>query len=104
YEPPQLMIGHSLGGTAALVAATKLPNIRAVVTLNSPYEPGHVAKRVASVKDEVMLHGAAEVLIEGRPFKIQKTFFEALQSYDMEEVLSRLKTALLVMHAPEDLV
>lgn len=102
YEPPKLIIGHSLGGTAALVAATKLPDIRAVITLNSPYDPAHVAKRVHSIRDEVMLYGEAEVLIEGRSFKIQKSFFEALESYNMEKILSTLKAALLIMHAPGD--
>lgn len=102
YESPTLIIGHSLGGTAALVAASKLSDIRAVVTLNSPFDPGHVAKRVHSVREDVMLYGEAEVLIEGRPFKIQKNFFEAFENYNMGEILSKLKAALLVMHAPED--
>lgn len=104
YEPPKLIIGHSLGGTAALIAATQLLDVRGVVTLNSPYDPAHVAKRVLSVKEEVMQKGEAEVLIEGRPFKIQRNFFEALENYDMAAILPTLKAALLVMHAPGDSV
>ena len=102
HESPTLIIGHSLGGTAALVAASKFSNIRAVVTLNSPYDPAHVAKRVASVKDEVFIHGEAAVQIEGRQFRIQKHFFEVLEHYNMEQILASLKAALLVMHAPKD--
>lgn len=104
YGTPKLIIGHSLGGTAALIAATQLPDIRGVVTLNSPYNPDHVAKRVIAIKDEVMLNGEAEVLIEGRPFKIQKNFFEALENYNMATILPTLNAALLVMHAPGDSV
>ena len=36
YQAPQLIIGHSLGGSAAIVAASKLDNIKAVVTIGSP--------------------------------------------------------------------
>lgn len=104
YGSPRLLIGHSLGGTAALVAATKLPNIRGVVTLNSPYDPAHVAKRVAAVKEKVMVYGEAEVLIEGRSFRIQKNFFDALGNYKMERILPMIKAALLIMHAPGDAV
>ncbi|OJX13021.1 MAG: hypothetical protein BGO77_00965 [Caedibacter sp. 37-49] len=102
YKPATLLIGHSLGGTASLVAATQLEEMRAVVTLNSPYDPAHVAKRVASVKDEVFIHGEAAVQIEGRQFRIQKHFFEVLEHYNMEQILASLKAALLVMHAPKD--
>ncbi len=102
YKPATLLIGHSLGGTASLVAATQIEEMRAVVTLNSPYDPSHVAKRVASVKDEVVLNGEAAVQIEGRQFKIQKHFFEVLEHYNMEQILASLKAALLVMHAPTD--
>lgn len=102
FASPKLVIGHSLGGTAALVASSQLEDVQGVVTLNSPYDPGHVAKRVASVRDRVIAQGEAEVLIEGRPFKIQKQFFEELDRYKMEEILATLKAALLVMHAPQD--
>ncbi|MBL1419810.1 MAG: alpha/beta fold hydrolase, partial [Alphaproteobacteria bacterium] len=33
YTAPSLMIGHSLGGTAALAAALELPSIKAVATI-----------------------------------------------------------------------
>jgi putative redox protein len=35
-RPPALLIGHSLGGTAALAAAQRIPEVRAVVTIGAP--------------------------------------------------------------------
>ena len=34
--PPALLVGHSLGGTAAIVAAAALPDVAAVVTIGAP--------------------------------------------------------------------
>ncbi|WP_432948501.1 bifunctional alpha/beta hydrolase/OsmC family protein [Kribbella sp. CA-253562] len=36
FEPPEILIGHSLGGVAVLSASHLVPEIRAVVTINAP--------------------------------------------------------------------
>jgi len=102
YEPAQLMIGHSLGGTAALVATSQLDEIKAVVTLNSPCHPKHVAKHFESVHDEILWTGEADVTIEGRSFKIQKHFLDVLKKVDMNQVLADLDAAYLICHTPND--
>src|SRR4029077_13807215 len=42
YQAPAILIGHSLGGAAVLVAAHKIPEARAVVTIAAPFDPRHV--------------------------------------------------------------
>jgi len=42
YEAPSLLVGHSLGGAAVLVAASKLDNIKAVATVGAPSTVSHV--------------------------------------------------------------
>ena len=42
YAAPQLLIGHSWGGTAVVRASQLLPTVRAVVTLGPPASPGHI--------------------------------------------------------------
>src|SRR5688572_14556372 len=42
YGAPGLLVGHSLGGPAAIRAAAKISSCRAVVTINSPADPSHV--------------------------------------------------------------
>ena len=37
---PSILIGHSLGGAAVLAAAHRVPEARAVVTINAPSDPG----------------------------------------------------------------
>src|SRR5512144_3232968 len=42
-EAPKLLIGHSLGGAAVLVAATGITEARAVCTIAAPAEPSHAS-------------------------------------------------------------
>ena len=42
-RPPQLLIGHSLGGAAVLAAAASIPEIRAVCTIAAPFRPRYLS-------------------------------------------------------------
>jgi putative redox protein len=102
YEAPEIVIGHSLGGTAAIVAASELPSVKAVCTINSPCHPKPVAHQFKYSHEKILWSGEADVDIQGRSFVIKKHFLDDLNSYDMGAVFSKLKAALLVFHAPQD--
>ena len=102
YQAPEIMIGHSLGGAAALVAASRLDSIKAVSTINSPCHPKHVARHMAGAEEQILWNGEAEVEISGRSLKIKKHFLDDLKSYDMDVVFRDLNAAVLVFHAPHD--
>lgn len=102
YEAPGLIIGHSLGGAAALFAATKIASIKGVVTINSPSSLSHVQKHFESSMDEIQKEGFATVNIGGRKFKIKKHFVEDLEANENETVLKDIRKAVLIMHSPQD--
>jgi putative redox protein len=102
YQTPELMIGHSLGGTAAVVASSKLSSIKAVCTINSPCHPGHVAQHFTGLEETILWAGEADVDIGGQQYKIQKHFLDDLKSYDMEDVFQAFNAAILIFHAPHD--
>ncbi len=102
YEAPQLLMGHSLGGAAALVACSRLGSIKAVVTLNSPCHPHHVTHHFKEKREEILWKGEADISIAGRTFKIQQHFFDELEKYNMDDILRNLNAALLVLHSPLD--
>ncbi len=102
YQAPEIMIGHSLGGAAALVAASKIDSIKAVSTINSPCHPKHVARHMAGAEEQILWNGEADVEISGRSLKIKKHFLDDLKSYDMDQVFKDLNAAVLVFHAPHD--
>jgi putative redox protein len=104
YQAPALLIGHSLGGAAVIYAATELPSVKAVVTIGTPSSPAHVKKLVLSQDSDIRRNGVAEVNIGGRNFTIKKQFLDDLEKTDMEQVLKKLRAALLIAHAPKDRV
>lgn len=102
-KSPALLIGHSLGGAAALAAAGSMPNIRAVATLSAPFDVKHVLKQIdPDSLEKIKAQGEAEVLLAGRPFVIRKTFIDDLERHDLAASIGGLGRALLVMHSPRD--
>ena len=102
YCAPDILVGHSLGGTAALQAALHLPDVVAVATIGSPADPGHVTHLFAGSEEELRESGAAEVRLGGRPFLMKQDFLDDLERHNLPNAISGLRKALLVMHAPLD--
>ena len=102
YKAPQLLIGHSLGGTAVLMAAFQLPEVKGVVTIGSPSDPGHVKKLIKYTPGKFENADEYEANIGGRPFSIQKQFIDDLDKNDLLGKIKNLDKALLIMHSPQD--
>ena len=101
---PGLLIGHSLGGAAALKAAGGIDSVRAVVTIGAPYDPAHVTHNFADALDRIERDGRAEVDLGGRPFTIGRDFVRDVDAAELGPAIAGLKRALLVLHAPRDTV
>ncbi len=101
-QAPELLIGHSLGGAAALYSAARVPSARAVATIGAPSNPQHIAHLIDGSRDEIEASGRAEVTLGGRKFWIKKQFLDDLAEFDDTAAMGRLGTALLVTHSPRD--
>jgi alpha/beta superfamily hydrolase/uncharacterized OsmC-like protein len=99
---PQVLIGHSLGGAAAIMASPKIESIKATVTIGTPSHPAHVQHLFQADIATIEAQGEAEVSLGGRPFRIQKQFLQDLESQDLGGILANLERALLIMHSPQD--
>lgn len=104
YKAPSLLVGHSLGGAAVIVAASKLENVKAVATVGAPATVGHVTHLFSHGIDDIPEKGEVEVKIGGRPFKINQEFVNDFSKTDLPEIIKDLRKPLLVMHAPFDKV
>ncbi|MDG2450734.1 MAG: bifunctional alpha/beta hydrolase/OsmC family protein, partial [Saprospiraceae bacterium] len=102
YMAPAVIVGHSLGGAAALFAAKQMNHIKAVVTIGAPSYPEHVTHLLKDKKEEIEKNGCARVSIGGREFTIKKQFLDDLQGQEHIPVIKNLGKALLVMHSPQD--
>ena len=101
-SPPSLMIGHSLGGAAVIVAAHNIPEVKAVATIGAPADSKHVAHNFKDYRDEIEAEGVAEVCLVGRPFRIRKQFLDDIENQNMDHYIKNLDRALMIMHAPLD--
>ncbi len=102
YETPALVIGHSLGGAAAIQAAARLPGIRAVATIGAPFDPAHVKNLFADTLEDIEAEGHAEVVLAGRRFTVRREFIQDLERHRVEQVIRSLERPLLIMHSPVD--
>jgi fermentation-respiration switch protein FrsA (DUF1100 family) len=97
-----LLVGHSLGGSAALAAALRDEAVAAVATVGAPASPEHVMRALAGELDTIEREGAAEVDIGGRPFTVGKALVDDLRDAELPSAVRALRRPLLILHAPDD--
>ena len=104
YAAPSLLVGHSLGGAAVIVAAHKLDAVKAVATIGAPATADHVTHLFSHGIDEIAEKGEVLVHIGGRPFKINQEFVSDFKKTNLPEITKKLRKPILVMHSPTDTV
>jgi uncharacterized protein len=103
FEAPRLLVGHSMGGTAVLAAAHRIPESTAVVTIASPSDPHYVVNALLHEHlDTIAQLGEARVKLAGRNFNIRQQFVEDATQHQLADRIASLGRALMVMHAPGD--
>lgn len=102
YAEPAILIGHSLGGAAVLLAASRLPDVKAVATIGAPFDPQHVSHLFDEAVHEIKGTGSANVTIAGRRFRIERQFLHDLSKQNPSRYIGNLKRALAVFHSPID--
>ena len=96
------MLGHSLGGAAVLLAASKLHTVRSIAVLGAPSTATHVSHLFADVEEEVRTDGDATACIAGREFPVSREFLDDLSAHDSQQAIAELGRPLLVIHAVDD--
>jgi putative redox protein len=102
HRAPQLLVGHSLGGSAVLAVAADIAEVRAVATIGAPASPDHVTDVFRSSLEEIAATGVARVELAGRPFTIRQQFIDDLRAHVVTDRVRTMKRALLVLHSPVD--
>lgn len=100
--PPQLLIGHSIGGGIVLNIAPRLPDVRAVITLAAPANLEHLASLLRKTSEKLD-DGGVSVVLGGRRFNFSPAFIDDLETQrPFTQAAQGLGRPLLVLHAPED--
>jgi len=101
---PCALVGHSLGGAAALLAAHKLKTIEAVATIAAPSTVGHVEHLFTDQVSTIRAHGKAEVSVGGSPFCLGEVFLDDLANHDVLAAAAELTVPYLAIVATADTV
>lgn len=102
--PPQLLVGHSLGGAAVLAAARRIPSARAVATIGAPADTAHVLEHMGAALETIRREGVGEAMLGGRAVRIGRGFVEDVAETRLLDAVAALRAALLILHAPRDAV
>ncbi|WP_367608119.1 alpha/beta fold hydrolase [Legionella sp. W05-934-2] len=103
YQAPTLLIGHSLGGAAVLMAAKEIPEVKAIATIGAPASASHVKHTFAADIGEIETKGEAKVQLGPRQFTIKQQFLEDIDRY-AETIHSASGKGLLILHSPIDAI
>ena len=105
YQAASLLIGHSLGGTAMLAAASQIDSVRAVATIASPSQPDHVLHHFGPALTRLEQGTAVSIEVAGQHYAIEPQFLDDLRQYDMRQRLANLyKPALIFRVLHDDMV
>ncbi|MBI3701476.1 MAG: OsmC family protein [Afipia sp.] len=102
YKAPSILIGHSLGGAAILLAAAKIPEARCIATIGAPSDPAHVTHLFKDAIDDIKKAGEIEVSLSGRPFKVKREFLDDIAEHNLIEAVKNLHKPLMIFHSPTD--
>ena len=101
YQAPIMLIGHSLGGPAVLLAANQIKEVQAIVTIGAPATAQHVKQHFSADLSTIESKGSAKVSLGLKQFSIKKQFLEDIDQYQ-KTIKSAKGKAFLIMHSPVD--
>ncbi|MGE3181328.1 MAG: alpha/beta hydrolase [Phycisphaerae bacterium] len=103
FAAPQLLIGHSIGGSASLVAEQSVPSTRLIATVNSPVVTHHLGEMILREFPTLGASGPKEMSFAGgRPVRVSQALADSLIEADVERALPGIQADLLVFQATQD--
>jgi putative redox protein len=102
YQAPELLIGHSLGGSAVLAAAPRIPEVKAVATIGSPSDPAHIRHLFSNDLEKIEETGCAVVRLGTREFAVKRQFLDDIAAHKLTDDIGAIGKALLIFHSPTD--
>ncbi|MBA2403806.1 MAG: alpha/beta hydrolase [Bdellovibrionales bacterium] len=102
HRPPEILIGHSLGGAAVLAGVGSMPTVKMVSTIGAPSDVIHLEKLLGSNVKQIENDGQADVQLAGRTFVIKKQFLDDIRNISIEGKINKMSASLLIFHSPVD--
>lgn len=102
FGAPRLLIGHSMGAAAVILAARQIAAVSAVVTIAAAADATHLGEKLSRARRQAAETGNAGVAIGGQNFTLTREFFDDLERISLRDAVEDLDAALLILHSPRD--
>ncbi len=102
YEPVKLLIGHSLGGTAILLASLHIGSVEALITIGAPVNPEHLDTLLVEEANASSSEDMLSLQLGQQRFSIKKQFMADLKQAWQQKTFKKIKKPILIMHSPAD--
>ncbi len=100
YAAPEILVGHGLGGTLALLAVNQISSVKAIAIVGAPVSAAQIE---LLIKNAIGKANHTEQ-ISARHNNIEHPLSETLAKINFAKVIKQLKRALLILHSPQDKV
>ncbi|QEG21288.1 alpha/beta hydrolase family protein [Mariniblastus fucicola] len=100
--PPQLLIGHSLGGAAMMATAPEFQSARGLVTLAAPSDTTHLVQTLLRLNPAIGTEGQGDVVIGGMTHHVKQQMLDVLQNFDLPAAIKKLTLPHLIFHSKVD--
>jgi putative redox protein len=104
FGPPQLLVGHSISGTAGIAAAKYIPDLKLLATVGAPDTPQTTIKKFRDTGVMKEKEDGVEINVLGTPYIFNKDFVSDMTSQKIEQATSMMAAELLIFHAPNDAI
>ncbi len=98
------LIGHSLGGAAAVLAANRLKTVRSLVTIGAPADASHVRHLMDDQWSTLSAGQPAVITVAERSFRLNPAFASDLVGHDVTGRTALLGRPYCIVHAVDDTV
>lgn len=102
YQPASILLGHSMGGTAALLASTKIETCESVITIASPSHPSHVLHHFDKALTGLESGKDSEIIVAGTAYPVKPQFITDVRQYAFQENLNNFDKNILSIRAGKD--
>lgn len=106
FAPPEVLLGHSMGGTACLAVSQSghpgMSQLRKLVTLASPSAPDHVLHHFGEAMAQLEQGQPSSITVAGQSYPVRPSFVSDVRSFDMQAQMENCQLPVLALRAQKD--
>lgn len=102
YRAPIALLGHSMGGTAALIASAEINECQSVVTIASPSKPEHVLHHFGKAMSKLTAGEDSYIVVAGEKYPVKPQFIADVKQFDIKQTLKTYNKRILSIRAGQD--